>query len=127
MFKVNQGNWDTEEEQQKLREFLLALRGHNLGTVSGSESTECPQITVLPPDLEEKMDSYRGFWVTREGLFELRSQIRPYIIRRDNRSVDWKGRPLLGLLPLIEITSYLVLDEATTEALKSQQEGRDTQ
>ncbi|EUC56386.1 SNF2 family amino-terminal protein, partial [Rhizoctonia solani AG-3 Rhs1AP] len=123
MFKTNQGNWDSEEEQQKLREFLLALRGFD-PSANESESPDASQMNELPPEQLENIDSYKAFWGTREGLFELRNVMKPYIIRRDKRSVDCDGQPLLGLLPLVEITSYITLNEPTVEALKSKMDGK---
>lgn len=117
-FKESSKNWETEGEQKKLRGFLLALRGPQ-GS-SDSESTETSQILELLPQQEEDLGSYRAFWNTRAGLFTLRSEMQEYMIRRDERSVDYNGKPLLGLLPKLEITSYLKLDERTEVALKKE-------
>ncbi|KAG8702764.1 hypothetical protein FRC11_011212, partial [Ceratobasidium sp. 423] len=123
MFKENQGNWDSEEEQEKLREFLSTLRGVNSNAGSEPEPAGIPHINELLPEHEANMESYKAFWSTREGLYELRRVMKPYIIRRDNRSVDCDGNPLLGLLPLLEITSYLQLDEPTIAELKGKMGG----
>ncbi|KAG8699862.1 hypothetical protein FRC11_013416, partial [Ceratobasidium sp. 423] len=117
MFKINRSNWDTEEEQQKLREFLLALRTSNTDSDS---AVAPPTSSELLPEQLDNTDSFKAFWGTREGLFELWRVMKPYIIRRDGRSIDCDGNLLLGLLPILEITSYIILDTATVNALKKE-------
>ncbi|QRV82317.1 SNF2 family amino-terminal protein [Ceratobasidium sp. AG-Ba] len=114
-FKVSAKRWEDEDEQQKLRAFLLSLQTTVLDP--GSDSTEASQIIDLTPEQEKNVPSYRSFWATRQGLFKLREAMSDYIIRRDERSKDDQGKPLLGLLPMIEIMSWVKLDKQTEAAL----------
>jgi hypothetical protein len=115
-FKQSGKIWDDEVEQEKLREFLLGLRGQVLP--SESESNDESQILDLVPAQEEDLGTYRAFWNTRAGLFTLREAMQDILIRRDDRSKDPNGKPLLGLRPVIDTVSYLKLDEKTEAALK---------
>ncbi|KAG8719890.1 hypothetical protein FRC08_001754 [Ceratobasidium sp. 394] len=117
-FKDSGKAWDSDQEQDLLRQFLLSLRGSNLQ--SDSETSDASQIIDLLPQQEKDILTYRAFWGTREGLWLLRAALSDILIRRDDRSKDIDGNPLLGLLPKIEITSYLKLDAVTEAALSAE-------
>ncbi|KAG9086419.1 hypothetical protein FS749_003661 [Ceratobasidium sp. UAMH 11750] len=117
-FKDSGKAWDSDQEQDLLRQFLLSLRGSTLQ--SDSENSDASQIIDLLPQQEKDILTYRAFWGTREGLWLLRAALSDILIRRDDRSKDIDGNPLLGLLPKIEITSYLKLDAVTEAALSAE-------
>jgi hypothetical protein len=118
-FKDSGKVWETEEEQTALREFLLSLRGQTSSSVSES-GDDVSIIDDLVPQQQQELQSYRAFWNTREGMFTLREALADIVIRRDERSKDNEGKPLLGLRPKVEIISYIKLDEQTNAALQSQ-------
>jgi hypothetical protein len=118
-FKESSKVWETEEEQSALREFLLSLQGKPISSASES-GDDVSMIDDLVPQQQLELQSYRAFWNTREGMFTLREALSDIVIRRDERSTDNEGRPLLGLRPKLEIISYIKLDEQTETALNSQ-------
>ncbi|KAG9093689.1 hypothetical protein FRC06_011413 [Ceratobasidium sp. 370] len=117
LIKSADKSWDDIEGQSTLREFLLELRQGSSGSTSSNDVTTDPEPRELLGELEKDLSPYRAFWGARKALYVLRQEMTDYIIRRDCRSRDIDGQLLLDLKPIVEIKSYLRLDEKTKQVM----------
>ncbi|KAG9100289.1 hypothetical protein FRC07_010427, partial [Ceratobasidium sp. 392] len=141
LFSTGTRTWTSEHKQDVLKRFLeqKARRARGQVMVRPSETPERPASPTpsststddlqLVADLvlrynvengHDKPQGYKAFWTTKNGMISLRHALRGIIIRRDSRSLDVDGKPLLGLHPKVEILAFCEMDQRMEDALKRQ-------
>ncbi|EUC56996.1 SNF2 family amino-terminal protein, partial [Rhizoctonia solani AG-3 Rhs1AP] len=123
LFKEGNKEWEDELEQELLDNFIHSLRSNDV-LENPEADVDSSQLLARKLSDSQMLDKskYKKFWVTRKGLFLLRHLSRGIIIRRDSRSKDSKGESLLGLLPKLDITSFLKLYGPTLVAVDKEAE-----
>lgn len=110
--------WKSDPEQLELRKFLRDLRKKT----SAGESEAALSLHVEDFILSRKgaIQSFRAFWTSRRTIENLLLELQGILIRRDERSKNPDGSPLLNLFPKHTVISWLKLGERMKEALAKQ-------
>ncbi|QRV85106.1 Helicase conserved C-terminal domain [Ceratobasidium sp. AG-Ba] len=137
--------WQTKSDQDTLKQFISVSAQKSRRDKDSSASLPSTSGTSTPTGSSASGDpidaladlvvqyelaqgqgnntyGYRAFWTTKNAMIRLRAALKGTIIRRDNRSLDIDGKPLLGLHQKVSVMAFCKLLDSVKEAL-----GRQTQ
>ncbi|GAB1526326.1 hypothetical protein RhiTH_009493 [Rhizoctonia solani] len=112
-------SWKADPEHNELRAFLCSMRKGEVGT---QDKPEALQSHVEDFILTRKgaIQSFRAFWTSRGVMKRLLEELDGILIRRDERSKSFDGKPLLDLSPKHTVISWLKLGDKMRKLLAEQ-------
>ncbi|QRW09543.1 Helicase conserved C-terminal domain [Ceratobasidium sp. AG-Ba] len=136
--------WQTKSDQDTLKQFisvsaqksrrdkdssasLPSTSGTSTPTGSSASGDPIDALADLVVQYELAQGQGNNLWVSsvldnKNAMIRLRAALKGTIIRRDNRSLDIDGKPLLGLHQKVSVMAFCKLLDSVKEAL-----GRQTQ